>query len=58
MKTTIITTFDYEGQPKSTITHETDAVTLDEILQSVEDHLNGCGFKIDGRLDIVEDDSD
>jgi len=55
MKTTIITTFDYEGQPKSTITHETDAVTLDEILQSVEDHLKGCGFQIVGRLDVVDE---
>ena len=55
MRTTIITTHDYEGQPTSTITHETNAVTLEEILQSFEDHLRGCGFRFEGHLDIINE---
>jgi len=55
MKTTFITMYDYEGQPKSMITHETEADGLDDLIQAFEDHLRGCGFLIEGRLDIVNE---
>jgi len=56
MKTMFITTYAYEGQPKSVITHETDAVTLDELLEAFECHLQGCGFSLQGKLDLIKED--
>jgi len=55
MKTTLITTYDYDGQSKSTITHETDAVVLPELLIAIEDHLRGCGFHFNGHLEIIDE---
>lgn len=54
-KTIFTTESNYEGQPKSIITHETDAVSLGDILQAFEDHLKGSGFYFRGNLGIVEE---
>jgi hypothetical protein len=45
----------YFNSPAETITVTTEAVTLDEILQSFERFLRGCGFSFEGVLDIVVD---
>lgn len=55
MKTTIMTEFSYPGQPNTKIVMETDGVVLEDLLQSFEDHLRGCGFLVDGHLELVED---
>jgi hypothetical protein len=47
---------EYEGQPEVLVTLTTDAVSLPDILQSVEDFLRGCGFHFSGHLDITEED--
>lgn len=38
-----------------TVVHTTNAVTLSEILEEFQMFLEGCGFKIDGTLDVVPD---
>lgn len=38
-----------------TVTHTTNAVTLSDILQEFQMFLEGCGFQIDGTLDVVPD---
>lgn len=38
-----------------TVVHTTNAVTLMEILKEFQMFLEGCGFLIDGTLDIVPD---
>jgi len=38
------------------ITYQTDVETLDEILDEFSDFLRGCGFEVDGDLDVVDDD--
>lgn len=38
-----------------TVVHTTNAVTLMEILEEFQMFLKGCGFEIDGTLDIVPD---
>lgn len=35
------------------ITYETENIHIDQILEDVEDFLRGCGFKFEGKLDIV-----
>lgn len=39
-----------------TVTTTTTAVTLDDILEEFEMFLQGCGFIIDGKLDIIPHD--
>lgn len=56
MKTTIITEYNYPNQPLTRVIHETDGVTLEELLEAFEDHLKGCGFSFEGHLDIHEED--
>jgi hypothetical protein len=41
-----------------TVTTTTTAVTLDDILEEFEMFLRGCGFVIDGTLDIVPNDTE
>ena len=36
-----------------TVVHTTNAVTLSEILEEFQMFLEGCGFQIDGTLDVV-----
>jgi hypothetical protein len=38
-----------------TVTHTTDAVTLTDILEEFQMFLEGCGFRINGTLDVVPD---
>lgn len=38
-----------------TVVHTTNAVTLMEILEEFQMFLEGCGFEIDGTLDVVPD---
>jgi hypothetical protein len=38
-------------------TMEFKAIMLHEIVANFEDFLRGCGFIIDGHLDIVEDEN-
>lgn len=38
-----------------TVVHTTNAVTLMEILEEFQMFLEGCGFQIDGTLDVVSD---
>lgn len=38
-----------------TVVHTTNAVTLMEILEEFQMFLEGCGFHIDGTLDVVTD---
>ena len=38
-----------------TVVHTTNAVTLMEILEEFQMFLEGCGFEIDGTLDVVSD---
>ena len=48
---------EYDNQPKTIVNVTTDAVSLPDILQSVEGFLRACGFVFDGRLDIVDEDT-
>lgn len=50
-------TSDYDNQPTIKTIVTTDAVSLPDILQSVEDFLRGCGFHFDGHLDIVNEET-
>lgn len=43
-------------KPEIRVVHETDSVTLSEVVEAFENYLRGCGFIFDGHLDIVEDD--
>ena len=49
--------YDLYGQqskePLSTITYETKNDTLDGILEDFTNFLRGCGFQIDGYIDVV-----
>ena len=36
-----------------TVVHTTNAITLLEILEEFQMFLEGCGFQIDGTLDVV-----
>ena len=36
-----------------TVVHTTNAITLMEILEEFQMFLEGCGFQIDGTLDVV-----
>lgn len=49
-------TSEYYGQPKVETTVTTDAVSLSDILQSVEDFLRGSGYVFDGSITIVNED--
>lgn len=53
MKYTFKCEIDYPNQPKTTITVETDAVALDDILRIVSGFLKAAGFVFDGELDLV-----
>ena len=48
---------DYDNQPTTLVTVTTDAVSLSEILGTMEDFLRGCGFVFDGHLEIVEEET-
>ena len=58
MKFTFIKT-DSDNTPDKyrdgTLTMITDAEDLSDIVQSFEQFLRGCGFVLDGHLDIMED---
>jgi hypothetical protein len=41
-----------------TVTTTTTAVTLDDILEEFEMFLRGCGFIIDGTLDVIPNDTE
>jgi len=41
-----------------TIIVQTNAVHLHDILENFEDFLRGCGFVIDGHIDVIEDKKD
>jgi len=43
--------WDYDTSPKTEITYETDAVSLQEIVSEFEMFLKGCGFEFK-ELDI------
>ena len=47
--------YNYDNQPKTEITYETDAVTLPEILEEFTRFLNGCGFQVDGLQEIDDE---
>lgn len=49
MKTTFKIEYDYPNQPKRTITHETDAVGLADLIENFEDFLRGAGFQLQGQ---------
>ena len=44
------------SSPISTKTVEFSAVIIEDVLQEFENFLLGCGFKLDGKLDIIRDD--
>lgn len=46
-------THDYPNQPETTITVQTDAVSLDDITTTFQDFLRGCGFHFSGEVTIV-----
>ena len=48
---------EYSSQPNTTVNVTTDAVSLPDILGSMEDFLRGCGFHFDGHLGIVEEET-
>ena len=52
---TFINRVNYSEQPTATVLVTTESCTLSDILRIFEDYLRGCGFLIDGHLDIVED---
>lgn len=58
MKFTFRQECSYEGQPRGTVEITTDAVSLDEILPVFEQFLRGCGFVIDGQIDIVKEETE
>ena len=45
------------GEPISKNILESTAVELPQILVNFEDFLRGCGFRFDGVLDIVDEDT-
>ena len=57
MKYTFKSENNYEGQPNTIVTVDTDAVTLPELLIVIEDFLRGVGFSAKGRLDIIPDEA-
>lgn len=40
------------------VTVKTSAEQLTDIISAFEDYLRGCGFHFDGRLELVDDDTD
>jgi hypothetical protein len=44
------------SSPISTKTVEFSAVIIEDVLQEFENFLLGCGFKFDGKVDIIKDD--
>jgi len=44
-----------DNHSSSTVTFETNAVFLPEILTEFKHFLKGCGFYFDGELEIVDD---
>jgi len=46
----------FETAANQSIVHKTDAVSMDEILDSFTNFLRGCGFFIDGELQDVKED--
>lgn len=47
---------EYDNQPRVQVTVTSDAVSLPDILSSMEDFLRGCGFHFDGHITIVDED--
>jgi hypothetical protein len=45
-----------DEQERSRVTVEFEHDTLPDVLEEVEKFLLACGYKFDGRLQIVEDD--
>lgn len=52
MKFTLIC--EHESGPK--VTHEFESVFLPDTLDNIENFLKGCGFGLNGTLDIVSND--
>lgn len=48
-------TSEYDNQPKVQVIMTTDAVSLTDILGTVEDFLRGAGFVFDGHITIVDE---
>ena len=40
---------------EETVEVTTESESLSEVISAFEDYLRGCGFQVDGHLDIVED---
>ena len=49
-------TSEYDNQPKVQVIVTTDAVSLPDILGTIEDFLRGAGFHFDGHITIVDED--
>lgn len=48
----------YSNELTSKITTETNAETLNEVLEEFECFLKGAGYYFDGKIDIVKEDDD
>lgn len=52
-KTTFSSICEYPGQPRTTVTVETDATHLDDLLLAFKGFLLASGYSIDGEIEIV-----
>jgi len=43
-----------ESSPYTRVSIETDAVSLDDVLNEFENFLRGSGYHINGRLEVVD----
>lgn len=51
-----IKTKDVENRFDNTnVSIESESISLPELLEDFADFLRGCGFQIDGHLDVIED---
>lgn len=53
-ETTFTATWQYEGQPTSTVTVTTNAESMSSVVESFEGFLRACGF-VFGRLEVVDE---
>ena len=44
----------YEGL-KKIVTHTTEELTLSDVLDDIAEFLKGCGYQVNGRLEIVDE---
>lgn len=47
--------YEYGDETKIKITHEVEIDTLQEALDAFNDFLLGCGFRFDGKVEVVEE---